>query len=257
MSTKLYVFSSGILKTTKEKLLFATGIGEPFDIPVPYFLVDVDGTKILIDTGISPGCIKDPKGTWGDVINIYYPVMKEEEQPVVALSKLGIKREDISYIIQTHLHLDHAGSTKFFPNAKVIVQLNELRYAFFPDPLMDAAYIKNDIKDPNIKWEPIVGFRSMFNGAIFIIPTPGHTPGHQSVLVRLQKHKSVILTGDSIYLKDNFEKNIPSGFALNFADAAYSVQSLGELAKAENAEIWYGHDPEFFKTIKLAPEYYE
>ncbi len=257
MSVRLYVFSSGILKTTKEKLLFNTGIGEPFDIPVPYFLVDVDGTKILIDTGISPGCIDDPKGTWGDVVGVYYPVMKKEEAPIEALSKLGIKPEDISYIIQTHLHLDHAGSTRFFPNAKVIVQLNELRYAFFPDPLMDAAYIKNDIKDPNIKYEPIVGFRSLFNGKIFIIPTPGHTPGHQSILVRLQKHPPVIITGDSIYLRDNFEKNIPSGFALNFADAAYSVESLGELAKAEGAQIWFGHDPEFFKTIKLAPEYYE
>ncbi len=257
MSVKLYVFSSGILKSTKEKFLFNIGIGEPFDIPVPYFLVDVDGTKILIDTGISPGSIDDPRGTWGDVVDVYYPVMKKEEAPVEALSKLGIKPEDIAYIIQTHLHLDHAGSTKFFPNAKVIVQLNELRYAFFPDPLMDAAYIKNDIKDPNIKWEPIVGFRSLFNGKIFIIPTPGHTPGHQSILVRLQKHPPVIITGDSIYLKDNFEKNIPSGFALNFADAEYSVESLGELAKAEGAQIWFGHDPEFFKTIKLAPEYYE
>ncbi|MDY6822053.1 MAG: N-acyl homoserine lactonase family protein [Deferribacterota bacterium] len=183
--------------------------------------------------------------------------MKEEDKPVNALFKLGIKPEEISYVIQTHLHLDHAGSTKLFPNAKVIVQLNELRYAYFPDALMKGAYIENDIKDRNIQYTPIVGVRVMFDGKIVIFPTPGHTPGHQSILIRLEKHKPVILTGDAIYLRENFEKNIPSGFALNFADAAYSAETIGNIAKEENADIWFGHDPEFFKTLKLAPEYYE
>ncbi len=257
MSVKLYVFNSGILKSTKDKFLYNIGLGEPFEVPVPYYLVDIDGVKILIDSGMSTGCVKDPRGTWGDVVDVYYPVMNEADVPIVALSKIGVKPEDVSYIIHTHLHLDHAGSTQFFPEAKVVVQLNELRYSYFSDPLMKAAYIEKDLKERDIKWEPIVGVKSMFNGKILIFPTMGHTPGHQSVLVRLEKRKSVIITGDAIYLRDNFEKKIPSGFALNFADAAYAVETIGNIAKEENAEIWFGHDPEFFKTLKLAPFYYE
>ncbi len=257
MGVKLYVLNSGILKSTKEKFLYNIGIGEPFEVPVPYYLVDIDGIKILIDTGMSPGCIDDPKGTWGDIIDVYYPVMAKEEEPRAALSKIGVKPEEISYIIQTHLHLDHAGNLKYFPAAQVVVQLNELRYAYFPDPLMKQAYIEKDIKCNSIKWKPISGIYSMFNGNILIFPTIGHTPGHQSVLIRLQKHKSVIITGDAIYLRDNFKKNIPSGFALNFADASYSATTIGNIAEEENADIWFGHDPNFFKTLKQAPFYYE
>jgi glyoxylase-like metal-dependent hydrolase (beta-lactamase superfamily II) len=254
---KLYVFSSGILKSTKDK--FALGApAEAFDIPVPYYFVDISemGVKALIDTGNSPGVIKDPKGTWGDIANVYYPVMTEEQKPVNALKEIGVKPEDINYIFITHLHLDHAGSIKYFPKAKVIVQLAELRYAYFPDPMMKGAYIEADIKDPSIKWEPIEGIRSFFGGRIFVFPTPGHTPGHQSILVRL-KNNPVIITGDAVYLRENLEKDIPSGFAASFSEAAHSYQVIKHLAEDEKAKVWFGHDPDEWKKIKLAPSYYD
>ena len=254
---KLYAFSSGILKSTKDKFTLAKGIGEPFDIPVPYYFLEVDGAKLLIDAGISPGCVDDPEKTWGDIINVYYPVMKEEEKPVNALESIGVKPDDVDYIIVTHLHLDHAGSLRYFPKAKVIVQLEELRYAFFPDPIMKGAYIDEDIKDSSINYMPIVGMRSMFNGKVFIFPTPGHTPGHQSVLIRLEKHKPVIITGDAIYLRENLEDDVPPGFAIDFAKTLYGYSMIKQLAEDEGAEIWYGHDPESFSEIKLAPHYYE
>ncbi|MDY6822052.1 MAG: hypothetical protein SVN78_10590 [Deferribacterota bacterium] len=70
MAVKLYVLYSGYLKSTKDKFLYNIGIGEPFNVPVYYYLLDVDGTKLLIDTGMSPGCVEDPKATWGDIIDI-------------------------------------------------------------------------------------------------------------------------------------------------------------------------------------------
>lgn len=254
---RLYAFKSGILKSTKDKFTFGKGLGESFDIPVPYYFLDIDGKKVLIDVGISPGCVDDPKGTWGDIIDVYYPVMKIDEKPVNVLKSIGVKPEEIDYIILTHMHLDHAGSLKYFPNAEVIVQLNELRYAFFPDSIMKGAYIENDIKDPSINYTPVTGIKSMFNGKVFMFPTPGHTPGHQSVMIRLKKHKPVIITGDAIYLRENLAEGIPPGFAIDFAKTLEAYDAIKNLAEEENAEIWYGHDPDGFSKIKLAPQYYE
>ncbi len=254
---RLYVFSSGILKSTKDKFTLAKGIGEPFDIPVPYYLLEIEDKKILIDAGISPGCVDDPRGTWGDIVDVYYPVMKEKEKPVNALKSIGVNPEEIDYIIVTHLHLDHAGSLKYFHNAKVIVQLNELRYAFFPDPIMKGAYIENDIKDPSINYTPITGIYSMFEGRVFIFPTIGHTPGHQSIMLKLDKYKPVIITGDAIYLHENLADGIPPGFAIDFARTLESYNVIKNLSENNDAEIWYGHDPESFSKLKLAPEFYE
>jgi glyoxylase-like metal-dependent hydrolase (beta-lactamase superfamily II) len=256
MATRLYVFSSGTLKSTKSKFALEVGVGEPFEVPVPYFLLDVDGTKVLIDAGNSPGVVEDPRGTWGNIIDVYYPVMSEEQKPVNALAALGIQATDVDYILISHLHLDHAGSLRAFPKAKVIVQLPELRYAFFPDPLMAAAYIDADFKDPAIQWEPIVGLKTLFDGAVVCLPTYGHTPGHQSFLVRLEDYGPVLITSDAVYLRQNLEEGILPGLAVDFAQTQHSVEAIKDLAQAEGAEIWVGHDPEAFEELKLAPEYY-
>ncbi len=247
MEARLYILSSGYQTIAKQKLLSTAGKDEKIDIPVPYFLLDLGKEKILIDSGIA----KQENSSAG------LSVIKDAQDPIQSLSKLGISREEITYIIHTHLHFDHAANTKLFPNASVIVQLEELRAAFFPNPGIKHGYVEQDIKHPGIKWKPIVGVKSMFDNNVLIIPTPGHTPGHQSILIRLKNHSPVIIAGDVAPLKDNVELGIPPGVASNPYEALYSIQSLKEFASFERAEIWYGHDPSFFKESKMAPEYYD
>ena len=200
---RLYVLDGGILKTTKDKMLFSTDVGKPFDIPVPFYYLEIGKEKVMIDGGMSPGCVTDPEKTWGDIINVYYPVLTEENTAVGQLGKMGVDPEEITTVIMTHLHLDHTGSLKEFKNARVYVQLDELRYAFWPDPFMAGSYIREDIIIPKIDWKPIVGVTIFFDGKITTLPTKGHTPGHQSVVLRL-KAGTVVLAGDAIYLTPIF-----------------------------------------------------
>ncbi|MGD9901757.1 MAG: N-acyl homoserine lactonase family protein [Desulfurella sp.] len=246
MYPKLYVLSSGVQTIKKQKLLSSADKNEDIDIPVPYFLVDLGNEKVLIDTGISfdsKSNIAKAKG--------------KTENPTEALSKLGIDKNSIGYIIQTHLHFDHAANTKLFPQAKVIVQLEELKAAYFYDSNFEHGYVDEDIKNPSTQWEPIVGMKSLFDNKILILPTPGHTPGHQSVVVKLENYGPVIIAGDVAPLRENIDKNTAPGVASNTKDAYYSILSLKEFANFLNAKIWYGHDPKFFEEIKLAPEYYD
>jgi len=246
MYPKLYVLSSGVQTIKKQKLLSSADKNEDIDIPVPYFLVDFGNEKVLIDTGISfdsKSNIAQAKG--------------KTQNPTEALSKLGIDKNSIGYIIQTHLHFDHAANTKLFPNAKVIVQLEELKAAYFYDPNFEHGYVDEDIKNPSTQWEPIIGMKSLFDNRILILPTPGHTSGHQSVVVKLENYGPVIIAGDVAPLRENIDNNTAPGVAYSPKDAYYSILSLKEFANFLNAKIWYGHDPKFFEEIKLAPEYYD
>jgi len=254
---RLYVLDGGKIECDWSLLTAGRHMGEMVQVPIPMYLVEVEGKRVLIDTGMTPGCAEDPDKTWGAVAKVYKPIMTKDNTAVSQLEKIGIDPGDIDYVIQTHLHLDHAGSTQYFKNAEVLVQLSELRYCFWPDSFQKAAYIKGDIIIPDINYVPIEGQKALFGGRIEIVPTPGHTPGHQSVVIRLPETGTVILTGDSVYMRENIEENVLPGLGYNPVDTLKSMQRLREIAEEEDGQIWYGHDPEFWKTLKKAPEYYE
>lgn len=260
MSTKLYFYECGTLKSQKHLFTLNKNIGEPFEVPVPFFLIQHNGKNILFDTGNALETAKNPKNHWGEITDIYYPVMEESQYVVNQLkNSLEIKPEDIDYVILSHLHLDHAGGVGAFPNALYVAHKREIEWAFSPNCPQKAAYIMADI-DKNIKWltpeiqneEPY----DLFNdGVIGIYHTPGHTPGHLSVLVNLQS-KPFLLTSDSCYTEENLNENIPPGLVWDEELSTKTVKWMQKLQKEKNVEVIVGHDPKAWKRFKKAPQYY-
>ncbi len=245
MSLKLYILISGVQTIAKQKLFAAADKDETLDIPIPYYLIDAGDEKILIDSGIS-----SEGGSSG------LSTIREVYDPVESLAEIGIKPSQITMVIQTHLHFDHAANTKLFTSARVIVQLEELRAAYFPDSGVKHGYVEEDIKNPHIHWEPVVGMRSLLGDRVLVFPTFGHTPGHQSVLVRLEKYGNVIITGDAAPLSENLKENVPPGVASDSYEAFCSLRNIREMAHFHKAELWWGHDPEFYRRAKKSPHYY-
>lgn len=116
-----------------------------------------------------------------------------------ALGGLGLKPSDIDIVVQTHLQWDHCANTQKCKNAKVLVQEEELRFAFAPHPILAPTYKKSLFKGLN--FVVVRGYYEIFPG-IELIPTPGHTPGCMSVAVNTSQGKAVI-TGFCC-LKENF-----------------------------------------------------
>ena len=261
MSTKLYFFSSGILKTKKHLLSMNRGINEDIDIPVPFFLIKHNGKNILFDTGMAEELISNPKEHWGSAVNAYYPVMKKEDYILEQLKKLDIDSLDIDIVIQSHLHLDHAGAVGKFPNAVYYVQRRELEWAYVPDFYQKSAYIKKDF-DKNINWNFLYGtdddyFDIFGDGVLKIVFTPGHTPGHQSLKVNLKKSGTFILSGDSCYLNEILDDDIMPGLVWSSPDTLKSINKLRYERSINNATIIPGHDPIAWKKYTKAPDYYE
>jgi len=260
---KLYMFECGILKSQKHLFTMGRGIGEPFDVPVPFFLIEHDKGKVLYDTGNALEVAKDKVKHWGEaVVAAYDPIMTEDQYVVNQLAKVGVKPKDITHVIFSHLHLDHAGGCGEFPNAIYFVQRAEMQYAYVPDFYQAGAYIRADFDKPYLNWYLLEGDKEDFydvfgDGNLQILFTPGHTPGHQSLLVKLDNWGPTLLTGDSIYTEEILEENVLPGLVYSPPDAVKSIKKMRNLRRVQGVRIITGHDPVAWPRLKKAPEYYD
>ena len=258
---KLYLFEAGVLKSEQHYFTLNTGVGESFDVPVPFLLIDHPKGKVLFDTGNALEVVHNKEEHWGAIVGAYDPVMTEDQWCVNAIKKVGVQPEDIRYVILSHLHLDHAGGVGHFPNAQYIVQRDELHFAYVPDPYMKLAYIRKDF-DKEVDWFILEGWATdgydLFgDGAIKIYFTPGHTPGHQSVLVNLPNSGPMFFAADSCYTSDNLEKGTLPGLMWNAGETVKSVNRMRILQETQGVTVVTGHDPVAWKKFRQAPEYYD
>ena len=130
-------------------------------------------------------------------------------------------------VIASHFHYDHIGGLRFFRNAKVYVQNNELRAARHPDMGMDRVLRKQYFDHP-LDFETVMGDTEIVPG-VWVLQTYGHTPGHQSLLVELPSGP-MIFSGDAIHVWENAEKERPFNGFYNLQDA-YRVHPPPEDAR--------------------------
>lgn len=257
---KVYFFKAGILRSQKQFFTAGRGVGESFDVPVPFFLIEHPEGYVLYDTGNAYETINNKHEHWGDVVAAYDPVMTEDEWVVNAIQKVGVKPEDIKYVILSHLHLDHAGGVGHFPNARYVVQRKELHFAYVPDFYMKGAYIRKDF-DKDVDWMILEGdkepqFDLFRDGKIIILFTPGHTPGHQSVLLSLNNTGSMLLAADSCYTTENLDEDILPGLVAEPVETVKTIEKF-RIMRAQGVKVITGHDPVVWETFKKAPEFYD
>lgn len=253
---RLYAIPGGLLDGDKGLVLTNNPSGERLTVPVPYFLIEHPEGNVVFDTGMNKGCITDPRGTWGRVADFFTPIYEEGEDIVSQLARLGHQPSDIRYIVLSHLHFDHAGGNQWFPDSIFILQKGELHTARFPPIEARGAYRKVDFDHP-LNYQEIGGEYDLFgDGTIVIIPTMGHTPGHQSLLVRLPRSGSIILVGDACHFREDWHKLNPR-HSWNRDLAVESMKLLRRIQERENALVLFSHDGDQWAQIKKAPDYYD
>jgi N-acyl homoserine lactone hydrolase len=218
-----------------------------------YLITTRAGRQLLVDTGF-PACyaddperaaLEDGLGAFGRVVEI-----SRRNLPQAQLALAGVAPEEITDLIITHGDIDHVGSLGEFPNATLVVSEAEVdtgppRYFGDRRPLvwpLDASYRRIDT-DTDL----LPGLR--------ILCTPGHSPGHLSLLLRLPVTGSVLLTADAISRPAEVEEGRYGG-AWDERRAAESAARLLALASEEGAWIVYGHDPAQWPKLRKAPAYY-
>ena len=248
---KLYVLNCGQMITPDGNIL--SQLNTDFlrlVIPVPAFLlVHPEEGPVLIDTGFAYGHL--PMEILQNVA--WAPSLGLRSQ----VAALGFDPDGIGKVILSHLHFDHAGQLDDFPNAAVCLREAELRAAFPPSR---GDYVIADyanLPERRIERIPDEGDYDFFgDGSLICLDTKGHSPGHQSFLVRLPNTGDVLLTVDAAHLHQYFETDIFYQDAWDVQKAGAAAARLKELS-GHCAVTLFGHDPASFKKARKAPEYYD
>ncbi len=209
-NTKLYVFTSGSLGGFPKAALQIGGQGNIDWAPVSFYVITTPKGNILFDTGNNDKTITGAGGWWGPLAKGFGLKMTQDDAIPAQLAKIGLKTDDIKYVVVGHLHLDHGGNISQFPNATLVVQNDELKAAWWPDEGYSLYYIPGDFAvTKSMKIIRLEGDLDMFGDGTFrLFRAPGHTPGSQFAVLRLKNTGPVILTSDTVYLKENLDKNL-------------------------------------------------
>ena len=165
------------------------------------------------------------------------------------LDELGVKPSDIKAMAVSHTHPDHIGNVEMFPAAMLYVQ--KLEYDW--PGANNAPRFKPE--HPVMKLE---GDHDVFgDGSLRLISTPGHTPGHQSLVVKLPKTGTLVLTGDAVHFKDNWDNRRVPGGNTDKDETLASMQRIADFLSKEQAKLWINHDKVQTDTLKHAPEFYD
>ncbi len=250
----LYLLSGGVCEIEKSLFTYRLDFGKKIRIPIMIVLLKTDDGNILFDTGLNPHGLKDPLKTWGEGPAKSVVKFGSEDDVRNRLKELDLKTDDIRYVVNSHLHWDHTGGNQFFTKSKFIVQKAEYRFAYYPDKFASIPYLKNHFDYP-LDYQLIEGDIELVPG-VSLVAAPGHTPGLQAMIVTLPESGTVVFPWDSIYMRENIEKDIPAGNCWNPVQAMESMYRLVHIAKREKGRLFLTHDPDAWDTLKPSPYCY-
>lgn len=215
-----------------------------------YLIRHGDDTMIW-DTGL-PVAVQGAKPTGkGDMEASMTRTLQDQ------LAELGVKPGDVDFVGISHFHFDHIGQLDLFPNATLLIGKGDwdLLNAPKPDPRINTVPFKHWLGGKPGKSEPVSGDKDVFgDGSVMLINTPGHTPGHHSLLVRLKKKGAVLLTGDLAHFTENYASNGVPGFNTDRADTLASLDRFKKMAANLKATVIIQHEPADVKKLPHFPK---
>lgn len=162
---------------------------------------------------------------------------------VEQLAALKLSAERIGLIGISHYHFDHTGQAGDFPQARLLLGRGDVRALREPDNAARAKPLAHWLTGDG-KLEEVSGDKDVFgDGTVMVIRTPGHTPGHMSVLVRLRSGKNYLVTGDAAHFHENWDTNGVPGFNFDRAQTLASMDRLKKIAANLGATVVIQHDP--------------
>jgi len=271
---RLYVLDCGMGHAPDESARWTPGsnVGKAIDISVSCYLIRHGKDYFLWDTGISDRVASLPDG-WLPTNNAAKDILWTRAKTLISqLKQIGVVPSDIRYVGISHTHPDHIGNIELFPQATVLIQKAEYDFYFGPAKpgaaVLPAEALTVPPGDPTPKFSkdhPVKlvdeDLDVFGDGSVMIVATPGHTPGHDSLLVDLPKTGWILLSGDAVHLQTNWDNRRIPYFSTMPTEQKFqtllSMQRMADLITFYHAQLWINHDVEQTKKQKHSPEYYD
>ena len=211
------------------------------------YLVRHDHDYMLWDAGFGTELLGRPqvhgKGSWIEL----------KQSLVAQLALLGLRTGQVGILGISHTHFDHIGQAADFPTARLLMGKEdwETMRAQSPDATSESQRLKPWL-DEGAPKELMGGDKDVFgDGSVVMIATPGHTPGHYSLLVRLERSGAILLTGDLYYSAQQYVQDEVPKHNSSAAATLASFARFRALAKAMQATVIIQHEPA--DVLKLPP----
>ena len=252
-SVRLYTLDCGRIESTDLSAFADTGEydGRAGSLTDPCFLITHPKGTLLWDTGLGDELAASKGGVDVDPHTHVQVDITLSEQ----LAALGKAASDITYVAFSHLHSDHTGNAKRFTASSWILNKRELAWARSEEAkgLVDLESLAHFSAPKQVL---IDGDHDVFgDGSVRILRTPGHTPGHQVLLLRLANAGNVILSGDLFHTKENEKEGRVPTFNVNRADTLASFDRVTRLVRSKRARLYVQHAPEDVAALPRFPAY--
>ncbi len=223
----------------------------------PPFLIEHGKGLVLFDTGADPDAAGDPGRVYPrELVDVFDFKFSEEQRVDRQIEALGYRVEDVKYVLLSHLHFDHAGGMKLFPQADFFVFRGELQYAYWPDPSMRGFFRLEDLSPTrDFRWCEVDHDTDVLgDGSLTFLKMPGHTPGQGSLLVRLP-NRNILLAGDAVHMRGGLEQELWAPYDLNGQMSLATIRRLQAIKEREEAIVWVSHDPQDWAEFPHAPAF--
>jgi N-acyl homoserine lactone hydrolase len=251
-SPRIYVFDNGgisgldpaVFDFKREELR------EVDFVNTSYLIVHPRGT-VMVDTGGIPD--RDFKGDGSPVTE---GIMTATKPLLPQLAAAGYAPRDITYLVLSHYHSDHTANANAFAGATWIVQKAERDFMFGVDPqgiIQPATY--SSLRNAATKLLDDENFDVFGDGAVVVLSTPGHTPGHQVVAVKLANRGTIVLGGDLYHYPEERTTGRTPTFEFDAAQSQVSRARVERYLKDNDATLWIEHDLPTHAALPKAPQF--
>ena len=250
---RLYALNGGHIEIPDMGFFSDTGegAGKPGRVVASSFLIRHPKGDLLWDTGLDDAIAAKPEGVSpGPGFRRTVPVRLQDQ-----LQSLGVTPPEIEFMAFSHMHADHTGNANLFTKATWLLVQRELDWAngtptpMGVEPATFSAY-KTASK------QIINGDHDVFgDGKVRILKAPGHTPGHQVLVVSLKKAGTVVLSGDLWHTRLNAKNKLVPAFNASRADTLASFDRIDRIIKNTHARLIIQHSEEDFATLPKLPQF--
>jgi N-acyl homoserine lactone hydrolase len=241
---KLWALRCGDLHTDVGGLVGGSANGVMGDVPIMCFAVDTGDGVLVFDTGLHEACCgPDPADHFGAMWIAFEVRCPRHALVDERLRQAGHSPDEVRWVVNSHLHFDHAGRNAAFPAATKYVRTRELEWAWTrttkPSGVLagDLAELTGDPWDYDDTYDLAPGLQ--------LISTPGHTPGHQALLVSFSDGRDFVCAGDAAYTLQAVVEHHVTGRPTDADQALASLQLLTSLG----AEILTAHDIDQWRDV--------
>lgn len=243
---EMFVFDVGRIQVNDISQLNG---GEEIQAPVIFtntaYLIRHPKGDLIWDTGFADSIASHPLGAPEDP---YYSTM--DKTLASQLKEIGVDPLGVKYLAVSHKHPDHSGNMNLFSESTVILQQAEYKALFeSEEPGVDLESLRDN------EFIRLEGEYDVFgDGSVKIVPTPGHTEGHQVLYIDLLETGPIILSGDLWLFNLGIKSQAVPLFNEDTDQTSNSWEKINKLLEDNNATLWVQHDREQMESVPRSPK---